>query len=737
MQKLFFEICRMSLTASGVILLVLLVRLGLKRAPKIYSYALWSVVLVRLLLPVGIPISGLPQMELLQLPVLEIQAEPAPNAPPEGLEPTVRPELVDEMKPQREKQPERIPLDLRQVLPAVWMSGAAGILLYGLFSYCRFKRHLLGAVKVDRNIYAVDHIGAAYVVGILRPRIYVDSGLPADQLPYILAHEQTHIRRLDPMTRGLAFLALSLYWFNPLVWLAFFLSGRDMEMSCDEAVISRMGARVRGPYAQSLLTLATGQRLRLGSPIAFGEGSTGGRVRNLSRWKQVGRGIRILCGAVTAAAVAFCLCDPVSVEARATEPGNGPEQGREIETSIKLFENQEKTVKFVWNLQSVTEPQTMPIVEVEPHFPSAEEIQKVVYPFYGDVPIYDLGVQGERRYSRVEIKEKIHFLSSYLTEESRKDLHLPGDNAADPALIPKELAAYEAMLESAPEKIPHELWDGTLEDQPWLDEYHRVLNLFGYIEEPYNLSVSQDSYRGQVWNSIDIQQTDGGGWETARYIKDSLLYYGKKPSETQAREYASWAQDALNQVNPGQWKAEKVQVMDMGDNQGWAEVRFSGMIQGLPMLSEQQSLYFERAELPGLLDVGLPHASASYAGDQTLISMHMGDFLKEIQVVDAKPPLLSLDKLMEAAEKQLRAYDARVLVPENDISLEDLEVTVDITGIRYGLGLEKQANQYLAVPAAQILGTVRCFRDGKLLADSADNGDFIMTLNAVDGKVIG
>ena len=742
MNTLFLEIIRMSLTGSGIIALVLLVRLMLKKAPKIYSYALWAVVLVRLLIPVGIPVAGLPRLNLLELPVQEIQVEPLHRDLPENLKPTVRLELRGKTPHQTAEMPRERNMEFQELISRVWMVGAWLVLSCGIISYIRFRRHLVGAVKLRKNIYEVDHIGAAYVVGLLRPRIYVDSGLPGDQLPYIVAHEQVHIRRLDSLTRGLAFLALSVHWFNPLVWMAFILSGRDMEMSCDEAVVSRMGPKVRGPYAQSLLTLATGQHIRLGCPVAFGEGSTKGRVRNLSRWKQAGKGCQRLCMIVTTFVLALCLCEPLAVEGMATQPGSQSERDKDVVTSITTFDNQEQSVNFIFNLQEPAQAPSMPIVEVEPHFLTEQEVQQIAKPFYGDVPIYDIGVQGERRYSRWEIQGKINLLSKYLTKESLEDIHLPQDNGADPALIPRELEAYEKMLVGAPEQVPHPIWDGTMENSPWLDEKHKVLNLFGYIDfVPYNLTVSQDSYRGQTWNQLGIRVSDGGGWETARYLTESLLHYGKKPNKDQARKYAAEALTDLNQVSCGDWYLDQVQIMDMGNDQGWVEVRFTGAIQGHPMLGQQQSQYFLDANLPGQLDVSLPYAVASYMEDQTLIELAMGNFLKEIRVEDPAPKLLSVEKLMEAAQSQLEQYDVSVLMPlqlrSQELDPEELRLQVYMTGIRYGMGIQKDGERYYAVPAAQFLGTVRCYQNGVLLGNSSESGDFLLTLNAVDGSVIG
>ena len=189
---------------------------------------------------------------------------------------------------------------------------------------------------------------------------------------------------------------------------------------------------------------------------------------------------------------------------------------------------------------------------------------------------------------------------------------------------------------------------------------------------------------------------------------------------------------------PGQWRADAARIRDQGDGKGYLEVSFSGVIQGSPMLMEQQSRY---AEAENLLEIRPPQAVAAYTGDGTLISVSMENFLKEVRVTDPAPELLSLPELMDAARSQLQTFRAGALLPfslrNTDIDPEQLELQVELTGIRFGLGLQKEEDRYYAVPAAQILGTVRCFRDGVLLGESPESGDFLVTLNAVDGGVLG
>lgn len=168
----------------------------------------------------------------------------------------------------------------------VWLSGVALMLLYSLASLFLLRRRLVGAVRLEGNIYQSDYISSPFVIGLFSPRIYLPSALCGKEREYILMHEQTHIRRGDYIFRLLAFAALTLHWFNPLVWLAFYLSGKDMEMACDEAVMKRMKEDIRADYSASLLGLATGRHFVLGTYLAFGGGDVKGRIKNIMHYKK-------------------------------------------------------------------------------------------------------------------------------------------------------------------------------------------------------------------------------------------------------------------------------------------------------------------------------------------------------------------------------------------------------------------------------------------------------------------
>ena len=158
---------------------------------------------------------------------------------------------------------------------------------YSIVSLLLLQRRLIGAVSLEgeAGVWLADHIDTPFVLGLFRPKIYIPSDLPDQELDYILLHERTHICRFDYIFRILAWLVLTIHWFNPMVWLAFYLAGKDVEMSCDEAVLRHMKRDVRVEYSSSLLRLSTGKWLQAG-PLAFGSGNPQGRIKNVLNYKK-------------------------------------------------------------------------------------------------------------------------------------------------------------------------------------------------------------------------------------------------------------------------------------------------------------------------------------------------------------------------------------------------------------------------------------------------------------------
>ncbi|MBQ8558801.1 MAG: hypothetical protein IJ439_02315 [Tyzzerella sp.] len=307
---LFYNILNMSLKASFVILAVLLIRLCLKKAPKIFSYVLWIVVLFRLLCPVsielpfsvipedvnnGIVMKGITEHYVGNRKIYEDTTEEFDTAIKHGLEPVVE---LDESGEIGEayvvtaedgiSEPDTIYKTWLPILSNLWIVGIVGLLLYNVISFLKLKKKLIGSVPYDEeeDIYISDYIDMPFVIGFYYPSIYLPSSLGKKEQEYILLHERYHIRRKDNIIKVLAFFALCIHWFNPLVWIAFILFTKDMEMGCDEAVLKEMGEEIREDYATSLLSLATGKRALVSTALAFGEGDTKGRIINALSWKK-------------------------------------------------------------------------------------------------------------------------------------------------------------------------------------------------------------------------------------------------------------------------------------------------------------------------------------------------------------------------------------------------------------------------------------------------------------------
>ena len=316
MQTVFSKILNMSLTGSVVIAVVLLARLFLKRAPKIYSYALWAVVLFRLLCPLSITagLSVLKPLPVTTTPgISTVSYQPIAQSFWDGIDvPTQDPSNLQEViGPQ--KLPEEKPSFLFTAM-YIWLSGASVMALFGMVQYGVLRRRLTEAAPLQGEIYLADRIASPFVLGIFRPRIYLPSGTPMNERRFIVAHERHHIRRGDHVWKLLGYVALCLHWFNPLVWLAFCLAGKDMEMSCDEAVIKHLGEQIRADYSQALLRLAAHKPIVSGMPLAFGEGDTKGRVKNMAKWKRPKVWVSILCAALCLVILAACALNPKQAE---------------------------------------------------------------------------------------------------------------------------------------------------------------------------------------------------------------------------------------------------------------------------------------------------------------------------------------------------------------------------------------------------------------------------------------
>ncbi len=310
MGDLFLKILEMSYGASFVILIILFIRLILKKAPKIYSYMLWSVVLLRLVCPFSIE-SGLSiipsNVAFSQNVVIEPKQDKQYDAYTE-----VQSKVKSEVKIQQETQiSDTYTVEDNSVNKTIdsyknninnysgskseqvlffaswtWFVGLVLLLFYGFTTLATFKSRLLNVELYKENIYFVDNISTAFVLGVFSPKIYIPRNLSANELEYIVLHEKIHIKRYDYFIKLVSYIAVCIHWFNPLVWLAYFKSVEDMEMSCDESVIKAVGSDIKKDYSNSLLTFTT-KEYAVTMPLAFGEVSVKARIKNVLNYKSV------------------------------------------------------------------------------------------------------------------------------------------------------------------------------------------------------------------------------------------------------------------------------------------------------------------------------------------------------------------------------------------------------------------------------------------------------------------
>ena len=286
MSELFLMVLNMSFTASYVILFVILIRLPLKKAPKLISYILWSVVGFRLMIP--------------------FTFESMFSLMPQNMHPGTTPSnIIYEQNPQINSGIQVIDSSINKILPVpaigesvnplqiylevgtvVWLLGVILLVSYSILSILKLKRQLKGAQLMQQNIYEYEYLKTPFVLGIISPKIYLPAYLSKEERDYILLHEQTHIKRKDHLIKMVGFFITSINWFNPLVWVSCRLMSLDMEYSCDESVLKSFGQVSKKAYANSLLSLATDRHILNGSPLASGEGNVKGRIKNVLHYRQ-------------------------------------------------------------------------------------------------------------------------------------------------------------------------------------------------------------------------------------------------------------------------------------------------------------------------------------------------------------------------------------------------------------------------------------------------------------------
>ena len=287
MNELFLKIINMSISASWLILAVLILRLVLKKAPKWVNVLLWGIVAVRLICPFSFEsaLSLIPSSETIPLDI-EMAVKPTIDSGVPAINSVVNPVLSSFAPPQHVLTSAN-PLQIWiPILNIIWLIGVGALLLYTAVSYWRLCRKVDTAVRYKDNIFQSENVSSPFVLGIINPRIYLPFSMNEQDMEHVVAHEQAHIRRRDHWWKPLGFLLLTIHWFNPLMWLAYVLLCRDIELACDEKVIKELGNEQRADYTQALVACSVNRRRIAACPLAFGEVGVKERVKSVMNYKK-------------------------------------------------------------------------------------------------------------------------------------------------------------------------------------------------------------------------------------------------------------------------------------------------------------------------------------------------------------------------------------------------------------------------------------------------------------------
>ncbi|MCR5632801.1 MAG: peptidoglycan DD-metalloendopeptidase family protein [Eubacterium sp.] len=357
MKELFTGILNISISAGILIIVCTLVRLIFRRMPKFVRCLMWLLVAIRLAVPIAIesPFSLLPAREYVTVSSNDnVSTDEAGNAYSNneltdkanaGIINKV--ETADTAENNNSVSTEHTAhinnIDVMYVLSIIWLVGVIAVLIYALVSYIRLRRIVDDAVLLRDNIYQSERVGTAFIIGVIRPRIYVPYGLSLNERYMSISHEKAHISRRDHLVKPLGFIIAAVYWFNPLVWLAYILLCRDIELACDEKVIKKIGYDKKKDYSQALLNLSIPKKYISACPVAFGEVGINERIKNVLTMKK-GKKIIIAVAVVICAVLAICfLTYPKKIKNNSgdvAEVQASEETGEEIEeaTTEKIAE---------------------------------------------------------------------------------------------------------------------------------------------------------------------------------------------------------------------------------------------------------------------------------------------------------------------------------------------------------------------------------------------------------------
>ncbi|MDO4308637.1 MAG: M56 family metallopeptidase [Eubacteriales bacterium] len=392
MDEIIVKLLNMSIAAGWMILAVLLLRIILKKAQKRIVCILWGIVGVRLACPFsfGAVFSLIPSAETIQMSgsgqwrgsVIDSGISAVNNSLNQMIYRATADSVIHGVNP----------MDIWiRAAGIIWLIGCLFLLIYALISYIRMYAKVSEAICLKDNIWICDHVQAPFILGIIRPSIYLSSSMEEEQIKYVVSHEQAHIHRRDYWWKPLGFLLLAVYWFHPLIWIAYILFCRDVEMACDEMVIQNFDMEGKKAYSSALLSCSTQRRLTIVCPISFGKNSVKERIEAVMNYKKpsvwINRAASFAC-----IMIAFCfLTNPLRVGVMNIVGSDGTDESPSVFIAGKLKNDGESGHV---NAEGISEEEYRKIMELEDKSTKEKMDKEIIknYPSREDIPyavVYD------------------------------------------------------------------------------------------------------------------------------------------------------------------------------------------------------------------------------------------------------------------------------------------------------------------------------------------------------------
>lgn len=468
MIGLFYPVANMSISAGILVLVILLLRLLFRGAPKWVTVLLWGLVAIRLVCPFALETS------FSLMPKTEWITEDTSYSEENTYFDSVSPEdlsadtnVVEDdvvyyyyqvIDPQIEINRG---VSLPFVLNCIWLAGVAAMLVYMLVSYIIVMRRVCGAAQLRGNIYTNEFVTSPFVCGLIRPRIYLPQNMDAASMRYVVAHEEAHLHRLDHLWKPMGFLLLAVHWFNPLMWLGYILFCRDLEFACDQRVVRNMDVGARADYSETLLMCSTDRRTISACPLAFGEVGVKERIKSVLRYKKpriwIIAAALVVCGA---AAVCF-LTNPITVRnpwVQEYVPGTGNILGQVNKEAYESVSEDFAIGADKYGRAVFKDPQkafsTMKVL--------CREGLALISETQGLAPISRGNYEAYKKYGwqmtegSTEAKEQAAFISGFLDiYENSFTREIPNTDLSDPTLEGDEMPPYVMDGAEAKEQLDY------------------------------------------------------------------------------------------------------------------------------------------------------------------------------------------------------------------------------------------------------------------------------------------